>query len=199
MVRTLNTERLGNELEMIFSTVAQVLASCPQSSADKISPELKWFSQVVDVRPRDSLNGCYRPARDTRCLEGGRKGGIDDFFLLSLLSARCAQMVFASRWKIFSKRHFPTDTRWLDGEIGNGSFWPLLTFDCWTCGQFLTVGEILRGGRGLVARTDFEGRLVDFVGAGGCPSESACINSISNISQLAQKHNQKIHKIITFL
>ena len=91
MVRTVNTA-LGNgpntehcawnELEMIFSTVAQVLASCPQSSADKISPELKWFSQVVDVRPRDSLNNCYRPARDTRCLqrERGRKGGIDDFF-----------------------------------------------------------------------------------------------------------------------
>ena len=135
-----------NELEMIFSTVAQVLASCPQSSADKISPELKWFSQVVDVRPRDSLNDCYPSARDTRCLERGRKGGIDDFFLLSLLSACCAQMVFASRWKIFSKRHFPTDTRWLDGEIGNGSFWPLLTVDCWTCGQFLTVGEILREG-----------------------------------------------------
>ena len=72
-----------NELEMIFSTEAQVLASCPQSSADKISPELKWFSQVVDVRPRDSLKNCYRPARDTRCLERGelgRKGGIDDFF-----------------------------------------------------------------------------------------------------------------------
>ena len=118
-------------------------------------------------------------------------------FLLSLLSACCAQMVFASRWKIFSKRHFLTDTRWLDGEIGNGSFWPLFTVDCWTCGQFLTVGRDFEGR--LVARTDFEGRLVDFVGAGGCPSESACINSISNISQLAQKHNLKIHKIITFL
>ena len=91
MVRTLNTA-LGNgpnaehcawnELEMIFSTVAQVLASCPQSSADKISPELKWFSQVVDVRPRDSLNDCYRPARDTRCLERGEgeKGELMIFF-----------------------------------------------------------------------------------------------------------------------
>ena len=70
-----NTEHCAwNELEMIFSTVAQVLASCPQSSADKISPELKWFSQVVDVRPRDSLNDCYRPARDTRCLERGERG-----------------------------------------------------------------------------------------------------------------------------
>ena len=144
-----NTEHCAwNELEMIFSTVAQVLASCPQSSADKISPELKWFSQVVDVRPRASLNNCYRPARDTRCLERGEKGEKGELMilLLSLLSACCAQMVFASRWKIFSKRHFPTDTRWLDGEIGNGSFWPLLTVDCWTCGQFLTVGEILRGG-----------------------------------------------------
>ena len=82
-----NTEHCAwNELEMIFSTVAQVLASCPQSSAYKISPELKWFSQVVDVRPRDSLNDCYRPARDTRCLEregGGRKRGIDVFYSAS--------------------------------------------------------------------------------------------------------------------
>ena len=78
-----NTEHCAwNELEMIFSTEAQVLASCPQSSADKISPELKWFSQVVDVGPRASLNDCYRPARDTRCLERGQgeKGELMIFF-----------------------------------------------------------------------------------------------------------------------
>ena len=81
-----------NELEMIFSTVAQVWASCPQSSADKISPELKWFSQVVDVRPRDSLNDCYRPARDTRCLERGEgeKGELMIFLTQSPFGLLCS-------------------------------------------------------------------------------------------------------------